>query len=101
MGEMEPIDHRNVTVNGSAWRKSDPWNGLDFSRAVVRERSTLMVAVVGTADAPPDHHLDVPWCHPDDQPQGWKDGCWYRVRPRKKRMRFVKDGDEWKLGPSG
>ena len=93
------IDHTNVTVLGSKWRASAPWAGLDFKRAELREQSTLGVFLFGK-NAPPDHHLRVPWCHPDDQPEGWADDCWYRVRPASKRHRFVKRRGKWWLTPA-
>lgn len=97
MDKTLPINHQTVTVNGSKWRERDPWNGLDFTKAEVREQSSLWLVLVGPSKAPPDHHLFVPWCHPADQPEGWEDGCMYRVRPRKKGYRFIRIGDEWRL----
>lgn len=79
-----PIEPETVTVLGSIWhRGTRAWDGLDFTRAKVRTQSTLMIYVCGSADAPYDLHLDVPFCHPDDHPTGPKDyDCVYRVRPR-------------------
>lgn len=92
-----PISPKTVTVLGHRVKGTDAaWLGLDLSRAILRERSTLGVAMLGP-NAPPDHHLDVPWCHPEDQPAGWNDCCMYRVRPRREGWRFVKEGDEWRV----
>lgn len=35
----QPIGPKTVTVLGSIWNKNDPWAGLDFSRAILRETS--------------------------------------------------------------
>jgi hypothetical protein len=92
-----PVSPKTVTVLGYRVKATDPaWLGLDLSRAILREQSTAGMFLLGP-DAPPDHHLDVPWCHPNDQPGGWRDGLKYRVRPRRKAWRFVKEGDEWRL----
>lgn len=77
-----PVAPETVTVLGSRWKASDPaWRGLDFTKAEVRTQSTIMVAFFGE-DAPHDLHLRVPFCHPNDQPDGWENGLFYRVRPR-------------------
>lgn len=89
-----------VTVLGSRWKADAPWAGLDFSRAILREQNTAELALLGPEKASPDHHLDVPWCHPDDQPEGWDDGMMYRVRPhyRCRSYRFVRRPDgTWAL----
>ena len=92
-----PVSPETVTVLGNRVKPTSPaWLGLDFSRAILRERNTLSMALLGP-DAPEDHHLDVPWCHPLDQPHGWRDGAMYRVRPRRDGWRFVKEGETWKL----
>ena len=63
------------------------WAGFIWDKAILRETSTLMDFVCGRGNAPPDHHLDVPWSHPDDGP--WEDDqCWYRVRAKNDRYRF-------------
>lgn len=76
---------RSWPVLGSSWQhKSAPWEGLDFDRAVARDKSTLAVALFGSDDAWPDPHIDVPFLHPDDAARGltWDhDQCTYRVRP--------------------
>lgn len=93
-----PVSPETVTVLGYRVKADSPaWLGLDLSRAILREQNTLELVLFGKDAAPPDHHLDVPWCHPQDQPHGWRDGCMYRVRPRRKAWRFVKEGDEWRL----
>ncbi len=81
--ETFPVAPDTVTVLGYHAKPTDPmWLGLDFSRAELRSRASIMLLMCGW-DAPIDLHLNVPWCHPDDQPYGWEeDGCWYRVRPR-------------------
>lgn len=75
---------RSWSVLGESWRhKSAPWEGLDFDRAIARDKNTLAMALCG-ADAWPDPHLDVPFLHPDDAASGGKwedDELWYRVRP--------------------
>lgn len=93
-----PVTPATCTVNGYAYHPKDAaWAGLDLSRAIVREKSTAAVALLGPDRAWPDHHLDVPWCHPDDQPEGWSDCIRYRVRPRRRGWRFEKREDEWRL----
>lgn len=90
-----PVSPATVTVLGHRVTPTSPaWLGLDLSRAILREQNTLEMFLFG-AKAPPDHHLDVPWCHPTDQPHGWNDGAMYRVRPRRKGWRFVQVGGEW------
>ncbi len=87
-----PVDHETVTVNGSKWRATAPWSGLCFDLAEPAVQSTLMLAICGSQEAPIDIHLNVPWCHPDDQdgtPEDWTD-CVYRVRPR------MEIGKKWK-----
>ena len=82
-----PVSPATVTVLGSRVSASCPsWRGLDFSQAEVLEHATIMTALVGP-DAPDDHHLNVPFAHPDDPPGLWE-GCMYRVRPRRKGWRF-------------
>lgn len=76
---------RNWSVLGSSWRgKKSPWDGLDFSKAVARTKNTMAIALVGSENAWPDPHLDVPFLHPEDAAAGgwWEDEeLWYRVRP--------------------
>lgn len=84
-----PITPGTVEVLGSRWtNRTYAWAGLRFHEAVLREQSTLMLMLCGK-DAPPDHHLDVPFCHPDDEPSEPADTV-YRVRPRDPGYRFVK-----------
>jgi hypothetical protein len=76
-----PVSPDTCKVLGYRVKSDSPaWLGLDFSRAIVRTKSTLMMMVCGSANAPYDLHLDVPFCHPDDQPDGWEDDMVYRVR---------------------
>lgn len=99
MADWREIGPDTVTVLGYRWNAGAPWAGLDFSRAVLRERSTAGVMLFGDG-APDDHHLDVPWCHPKDQPEGWRDGTMYRVRPsyRCRGYRFAQRPDgTWAL----
>lgn len=91
-----PITPENVTVNGSKWGPKAPWAGLDFSRAELRDKATIMVFVVGEDAAPLDPHLRVPFRHPDDPPEYWE-RCYYRVRTRRKKDRFVKRGRAWRI----
>jgi hypothetical protein len=80
--ERYPVAPDTVTVLGCRWKATEPaWQGLDFTKARLRTQSTLMLFVVGPNDAPYDLHLDVPFCHPNDQPEGWDDETVYRVRP--------------------
>jgi hypothetical protein len=92
-----PVVPETVTVLGS--RVTDQhasWRGLDLSRAVVLEHATIMSWLVGP-DAPPDHHLNVPFAHPNDPPEYWE-GCMYRVRPRRTGWRFHKtESGAWVL----
>ncbi len=84
-----PVLPDTVTVLGHRVTASCPmWRGLDWSDAILREQNTLALAFFG-AKAPPDHHLDVAWCHPEDRPSGIR----YRVRPRRKGWRFHKRED--------
>lgn len=77
-----PVDHTTCTVLGSRAKSADDplWAGLDLSRAELREWTD-------------DHHLGVPWLHPEDQLR-WKDDpdYWaiYRVRPK------MEPGKKWK-----
>ena len=83
----EAIGPATVTVLGHIWDGKAPWNGLDFTRAELRETS-----IWG-----PDYHLRVPWRHPDDAAcqEGHEDECFDRVRPRRRGWRFVQVGGEW------
>lgn len=88
MPERFPVTPDTVTVLGSHWTGTDAaWRGLAFSRATLKTTS-----IWGN-----DLHLDVPFCHPDDQYDGWEDDddCWARVRPlaepgRRWRRRMVR-----------
>lgn len=76
-----PVSPATTTVLGYRVKATSPmWAGLDLSKAEPRMQTTLELAFFG-ADAVTDIHLDVPWCHPEDQARG---GEWvkYRVRPR-------------------
>lgn len=60
------------TIDG--WKATTEWwSRLDFSRAEVRDQSSLMVAIVGKDKAPADIHLRVP--NPEDE-------SYHRVRPK-------------------
>lgn len=87
-----PVSPETCTVNGYRVKPTDTsWTGLDLANAEPRTQSTMMLAVVGSDDAPPDIHLNVPWCHPEDRANGAPaDDCIYRVRPR------MKVGRRWK-----
>lgn len=94
-----PVTAASCTVNGSHFGQTSPvWRGLWLPRARRRERSTLMLAVLGKA-APPDHHLDVPWWHPEDGPHPWPPEMKYRVRPkhRYRAWHFRRIGGVWHL----
>lgn len=91
------VTPETVTVNGYRVKATDQaWRGINWSDAQVLEQSSLMVFVVGAAQAPPDHHLSVAWMHTDDQ-KGYADSpdMWarYRVRPRRKGYRFQQAPD--------
>ena len=91
-----PVSPDTVTVLGARVTETSPaWRGLDWSDAILRERSTAALAMLGP-DAPPDHHLDVGWAHPSDPRDAWE-GTRYRVRPRRKGWRFVREGDAWRI----
>ena len=81
-----------VTVLGNKVRETSPaWRGLDFANAELRTQTTIMIHIVGPDEAPRDVHLNVPWCHPDDQTGNPDDfDCRYRVRPR------MAPGKKWK-----
>lgn len=84
--DAAPVGPETVSVNGCRVRAGDPaWAGLDLAKAVLRQTS-----IWGK-----DPHLDAPWCHPSDQPHGWKHGIRYRVRPRWRTHRFEKREDGW------
>ena len=88
---MQPIGPDTVTVLSHRWKASDPWGGLDFTRAELR---------TGSIWSANDYHLNVPWCHPADQDAAWGTAayvpdCWYRVRPRRKAWRFVQVDGVW------
>lgn len=78
---LAPISPRTVTVLGSHWPASYPWDGFWWARASVR-----------TAFAGTDYYLRVPWCHPDDRSHTWPPQQWYRVRLKRgwKAFRRVK-----------
>lgn len=91
-----PVTPDTVTVLGArVTADSIMWRGLDWSDVILRERNTLTMLVLGR-DAPQDHHLDIAWAHPADGRAAWE-GTRYRVRPRRKGWRFVKEGAEWRL----
>jgi hypothetical protein len=104
-----PVDAMTCEVLGSHYAQSSPvWTGMDLARAEVRSQSTIMLALVGK-EAHYDLHLDVPWCHPDDQTGSPDDfDCVYRVRPKMEpgkkwkgkmveAVSFVRKGDAWWL----
>lgn len=102
------LSPRTATVLGSRVKETDArWTGLDLKRAELRAQSSLMRFVCGDLDAPPDLHLSVPWCHPDDQTGDPEDfDSRYRVRPMAepgrrwlgrmvKSVAFERYGDDW------
>lgn len=92
-----PIAPANVTVLGARWtRRTRAWQGLDFTRATLRNKSSLMVALFGEQNAPDDHHLSVPFRHPDD-PDDPVFEVPYRVRPRRNSDRFEQVDGVWML----
>lgn len=92
MRQRVPVSPETITVLGYRVKATSPaWTGLDLVNAEPRTQSTLWLAVAGQDEAPPDIHLDVPWCHPDDRARGAPaDDCRYRVRPR------MTPGKRWK-----
>jgi hypothetical protein len=87
-----PVDNTTCTVLGHKAAADSPlWTGLDLTRAELRVQSTLFLAIIGPNAAPLDLHLDVPWCHPEDQTGDLDDfDSWYRVRP------IMEPGKKWK-----
>lgn len=86
-----PVTPETVTVLGYPVKATDPaWTGLDFAHAEIREN--------GLVEG--DHHLRVPWAHRQDRPDYWM-GTHYRVRPRRKGWRFVREGEVWWLVREG
>lgn len=87
-----PVSPETVTVLGSRVKATDAaWLGLDLANAEPRTQNTLSLFVFGPDGAGLDLHLDVPWCHPDDQTGSPADfDCRYRVRPR------MEPGKRWK-----
>ncbi len=61
----------NCTVNGNRFIGWLAWDQFDWGRAVWRDKSSAMVAMLGSEEAPPDPHWDVP--HKDGE-------TWHRVR---------------------
>lgn len=97
-----PVSAATVTVDGWRRRASEPaWAALRWSDSSIREKSTLLVFVLGAENAPPDHHIRVAWVHPDDWPMDQDPPAdlvsYHRVRPRDRRFRFMKAAD----APSG
>ncbi len=86
---MAPIGSKTVTINGSHWKESAPWAGLDFHRAELRSAS------IWNDD---DYHLGVPWMHPCDRVGHIDDPDWwavYRVRLKRGWKSFVWNGATW------
>lgn len=92
----EPVCPDTVTVNGGRIRLTDDrFDLLLFDRAILREQSPLQLLALGR-DAPPDHHLEVPWLHEGEE-------LLARVRPKGKWVRgrrvidarFVRDPDSF------
>lgn len=76
-----PIDATTCTILGNHYKQTDAaWTGLDLARAELRKW-------------PGDHHLAIPWAHPEDQARfGDNPDHWaiYRVRPK------MEPGTKWK-----
>ena len=80
---IEPLTADKVTINGYRARDDSPaWLGLYLDLAELQDHEE-------------DHRLRVPWIHPQDGPWDENVGCFYRVRPRRKRDRFVRVGGTW------
>lgn len=82
-----PIGPKTVTVLGSHWRESSPWDGFDWSRAEVRSHNILSCE---------DYHLGVPWAHPEDRRNYNNDpGVFgiYRLRLKRGWRSFIKTAD--------
>ena len=88
-----PVSPGTMKVLGYKVKADSPmWAGLNLARADLIVQSTLMMRVCGHDAAPFDLHLNVPWCHPEDQtgdPSDWDD-CKYRIRPK------MEVGKKWK-----
>jgi hypothetical protein len=68
------MTRRNVEVLGQSWAgKNNPWEGLRFDEAVVRDRSAISGRV--------DSNLAVPFCHPADEPTPSDECGIYRITP--------------------
>lgn len=66
--ETLPVNPETCSVLSCRVKATSPtWRGLDFSRAVIRTQATALIAMLGRDEAPYDLHLDVPFCHPDDE----------------------------------
>lgn len=77
-----PVSPETCSVLGIRVRADSPaWLGLDFSRATTATK---------LFSARPCPHLCVPFCHPEDQPEGWDDDMIYRVYP------LMEAGRKWK-----
>lgn len=78
--EYLPICSATVEILGSHWPQKSPiWAGLRLHEARVRE-----MGPVG-----PRHHLEVPWCHVDNESDG-EDDAIYRLDPKDERYKFTK-----------
>lgn len=68
---------KNSTIDGQRWPKNPEsyihWDQMDWSKKVWREKSTLMVALVGQEKSPDDPHWNVPHVNGE---------TWHRVRPK-------------------
>lgn len=77
-----PVTALNSTVNGSGFSsKSYAWSSLDFSKAVIRDKASIVIAMNAISggepeDVPEDIHIDTP--RKDDD-------TWHRVRSKVKR----------------
>lgn len=86
MPDPLPLSPATVTVNSNRVTTDCPsWRGLDLTHAELREDSIW---------GPGDHHLRVPYAHPDDPARWWK-GTFFRVRPRRRAWRFVQMDGVW------
>ncbi|MFO1036414.1 MAG: hypothetical protein U1E45_06190 [Geminicoccaceae bacterium] len=104
MGEREncitvALSPETVTIDGNIVGTDDRrWSDLLLDRAVLREHSAALEALLGAEAAPPDHHLEVPLA----VQRQWS----ARLRPRMvpgrawqqqpvRQARFVRRDDRW------
>lgn len=76
----QEVSWANSTVNGYPARSY--WRGLRFNEAEPREKSAIMVLLVGSVKAPVDVHLSVPFCAKGEEHLDSSFLGRFRVRPK-------------------